>query len=175
MERGRPYQAGVGRDRIALLDQDDIARHQLRRGHTPSLAVAQHGRLVRGHRPQSGNRPLGPSLLNVAQNTVEQHDREDGQPLVRQRRVTLVDPQPERDRRGHQQQDDQDVLKLRQETPPGRYGLSVSSSFGPYCRRRALASWPLSPCRGSLLSSATTSSAVIRYASVWSDFTVIAT
>src|SRR5215204_4444861 len=89
----------------------------------PSPAVAQHGRLVRGHRPQGGHRPLRPGLLNVAQNTVEQHDREDGQPLVRQGRVALVDPQPDRDRRGYQQQDDQDVLKLRQETLPGGHGL----------------------------------------------------
>ena len=40
LQRRRLDQARVGGDRVALLDEDDVARHELGRGHALSLAVA---------------------------------------------------------------------------------------------------------------------------------------
>ena len=71
---------------------------------------------------QRRDRRLGPRLLDVAHHRVEQHDGEDGDRLVGQRRVALVEPEAGRDRRGDEQQDDEHVLELREELPPRRHG-----------------------------------------------------
>ena len=70
------------------------------------------------HRAQGRDRRLGPRLLDVAHGGVEQDDREDGDRLVRQRRVALVGPQAGRDGGGDEQQDDEHILELRQEPAP---------------------------------------------------------
>src|ERR671917_208121 len=81
------------------------------------------GMLRRAPLPERRHRPLGPRLLDVAQSTVQEHDREDGHSLVGQSRIALVDPQPDGDRRGDEQQDDERVPELSEKTPPGGHRL----------------------------------------------------
>ena len=74
---GRPQRGGledarVGGDRVALLEQHEIAHDQLAGWNAPSLAVADHRRLGGGQRPQRGDRLFRARLLYEAQRRVEQ-------------------------------------------------------------------------------------------------------
>ena len=90
------------------------------RGDAPPLAVADDGGVGRRHRAQRGDGRLGARLLDVAHRRVEQHDGEDRDRFVGQRRVALERPQAGRDRGRDEQQDDEHVLELREEPAPRR-------------------------------------------------------
>jgi hypothetical protein len=62
-------------------------------------------------------------LLHIPQHRVEKHDAEDGDRFIRQRRLALVEPQRGGDCSSDQQQNHQDVGKLREELFPGGDGL----------------------------------------------------
>ncbi len=111
--------AGIGGQRVALLDQQQVARHQLG-GHDLLLSpVAQHTGVGRGEGAQRGNRLLGAILLHKAEHAVEQHDREDGERLERHALIALDQPGDERDRGGDEQQAGERVAELGEEAQPG--------------------------------------------------------
>ena len=83
---------------VALLDEDDVAGHELGRRDALSLAVADDVGVRRRHLAQRRHRLLRARLLDVAHERVEQHDGEDRDRLVGQRGVALVEPQPGGDR-----------------------------------------------------------------------------
>ena len=112
-------QARVGGDRVALLDQQDVAGHHLGGRDALPRAAAHHAGVRRRHAPQRGHGLLGARLLHVAHERVEQHDRQDGDRLVGQRGVALEQPQRGRDRGRDQQQDHQRIGELGEELPPG--------------------------------------------------------
>ena len=127
----RFQQPSISRDGVTFLDQNDVAGDDLRGGDAASFSVANDRCVGCGHRSQGRDRGLGPCLLDVAQRGVEQHDGEDGQCFVRKGRVALVGPQAGRDAGGDEQQDDQDVLKLREEPPPRGDGLLSRELVAP--------------------------------------------
>ena len=61
----------------------------------------------RGHRLERRHRLLGAALLDEPEHAVQDHDREDGERLVRDRRLALESPGDERDDRRDEQQDRQ--------------------------------------------------------------------
>ena len=123
LQRGGLDQPRVGGNGVAFFDEDDVAGHDLGRRDALPLAVADDVGMCRRHLAQRRHRLLRARLLNVAHDRVEQHDGEDRDRFVGQRRFALVQPQPRRDHRGDEQQDDEHVLELREELPPGRHGL----------------------------------------------------
>jgi hypothetical protein len=147
-QRGRLNQPPVGGHRVAFLEEDDVAGHDLRRGDARPLAAANDVCLCRRHLAKRRHRLLGSRLQDIAHQRVEQDDGQDGDRLVRQRRIALVQPQPARDRGGHEQQDDESVLKLTQELPPGGYRLfrrqlvpAVALEPGPRLRLTEAEPW----------------------------------
>jgi hypothetical protein len=77
--------ARVGRDFVAFLDQDDVARNDVGGIDTSLLTVSNHTCVRCRHLTQRGHSRLGSRLLEVAHHGVEQHDRADGDGLLRQR------------------------------------------------------------------------------------------
>jgi hypothetical protein len=120
LQGGGADEPGVGGNGVALLDDDDVARHHLGRGHRPPLAVAHHVGLGGRHLAKRRHRRFRAGFLDEAQDRVEQHDGENGQGLVRQRGVALDEPEGRGDRSGHEEQEDQHVLELGEEAPPHR-------------------------------------------------------
>ena len=118
LQRDGLDQPGVRRNRITLLDQDDIARDEFDRRNASSFAVAQDGRLRRRHPAQGRYGLLGAGLLDIADHCVEKYDREDRERLVGQPRGTLVEPQRSRDKHGEDEQKDERVSELRKERFP---------------------------------------------------------
>ena len=100
LQRRHLDQAAVGGNCVALLDHQDVARHEIRRRHALPLAAANHLRLRRGHLAERRHRLFRARLLQVAHHSVEQHDREDRDGLVRQRRVALGGPEARRNQAG---------------------------------------------------------------------------
>ena len=101
------------------------------------------------HRAQRRDRRLGARLLDVAHGRVEQDDGEDGDRLVRAApRRARSTHSAGRDRRGDEQQDDEHILELREESPPGRdrrlgRQLVASSACESRCRVLAGQALPL--------------------------------
>ena len=113
-------QPGVGGDRVAFADENQVARHELHSAHAAPLAAADDRRMGGRHGVQRGDRRFGASLLQVANRRVEEDHREDGDRFVGKSRVALDDPQRERDPGRDEQQDDEHVLELREKTAPLR-------------------------------------------------------
>ena len=109
---------GVGGDGRALLDREQVARHDLGRRHGGALAVAHDERRRGGHPLEAGERALGALLLHEPEGGVRDHDGEDRERLVGRVPAAFVPPHPERDPgRGKQQQDER-ALELGEEAPP---------------------------------------------------------
>ena len=118
----------------------------------------------RRHRAKCRDGGLGARLLHIAHRRVQEDDGKDGDGFVRQGRVTLHDPERGGDRGGDEQQDDEHILKLRQESPPRRDRFLRGKLVGPYCASRARASSSLSPLCALVPSLAIRSPACSRYA-----------
>ena len=130
-------QPRVGGNRIPFFDEDDVAGHDLGRRNALPRAVADHVGVRRRHLAQRRDRCFRARLLDVAHDGVEQHDGEDRHRFVGQRRFALVQPQRRGDRRGDEQQNDEHILKLREELPPRRHRLF---------RRQLVAAISFEPC-----------------------------
>ena len=111
-------QTGIGGDRVAFFDDEDVAGHDVCGRNTRRLPIPNHVGVGGCRLAQRRDCRLGPLLLDVPEQRVQQHDPTDGDGLVRQRRVALVQPQSDRDGRGNQEQHDQSVAKLREELSP---------------------------------------------------------
>ncbi len=122
LQRRRFDQPCVGRDRVAFRDENEIPGHEIRGRDAAPLAAAHHRGMGRGHRAKRRDGRFGARLLEVADRRVQQHDGEDGDRFVREGGVAFDDPERERDGCGDEQQDDEDVLELREETAPSRNG-----------------------------------------------------
>jgi hypothetical protein len=119
-ERDRLQHPRVGGHRVALLKEEHVAGHDLGRRHHPLLAVAKQACDRCGHRSERGHRLLGAGLLDEAQHAVQDHDGEDGERLVGDRRFPLDPPRDERHGGRDEQEGRQDVRELREEAAPGR-------------------------------------------------------
>ena len=84
LQRGRFDQPRIGRNRVAFLDEDDVAGNDLGGGNAPPLAVANDRGIGRRHRAQRRHGRLRSRLLDVAHGRVEQDDREDRDRFVGQ-------------------------------------------------------------------------------------------
>ena len=120
LQRRRFDQARVGWNRVALFDEDEIARDDFGGGNRPPLAAADDPGASRRHGAQRRDGRFGARLLQVADGRVEQHDGKDRDGFVGQRGVALDEPERERDGGGDEEQDDEHVLELREEAPPPR-------------------------------------------------------
>jgi hypothetical protein len=120
LEARRLEEPRVGRDGVALLDEEAVTGDELRRRHLAALPVADDGGVGRRHRAQRGHRGLGPRFLDVAHDRVEEDDRADRHRFVGQGGVAFDHPQARRDGSGDEQQDDEDVLELGEKAAPRR-------------------------------------------------------
>ena len=59
LQCGRVENSRISRDRVALLDDDDIARDELRRRNVALLAIAEHPSVSRRHLAQCSHRRFG--------------------------------------------------------------------------------------------------------------------
>ncbi len=75
--------ASVGRDVVALSQNEDIAGHNLAGGNLAFLAVADQASIVGQQHAQRLHRLLRPVLLPEGEGGVDQHDDPDGQPQHR--------------------------------------------------------------------------------------------
>jgi hypothetical protein len=107
----RLEQPCIGRHFVACMQQNHITRDELARRNLDFLAIAYDGHRGRGHLAERFDRAFRPVLLNEAQHHSEEHDHGDGDGL---------DALSENggDRRGDQQNDDQDVLELLEKDGP---------------------------------------------------------
>ena len=121
LQRRRLDDPCIGGDRVAFLDKDDVARHEIGRRNGARLSVAHHARARGRHLSQGRNGRFGSRRLDVTHDGVEQHHAADGDGFVRQRGIALVQPEGGRYGRRDEKKDDQDVLELREELPPGRH------------------------------------------------------
>ena len=119
-QRGRLDDPRVSRHGVAFFDDQDVAGDHVggwnRRQHT----IANDVRMRRRHLLERSDGGLGSLFLQVAHHGVQQHDGADSDRFVRQRRVTLVQPEDEGNGGGDQEQDDQQVGELREELSPRR-------------------------------------------------------
>ena len=122
MQHGRVRHPRVGGHGVALLDQDEVAGHEVGSGDAPAHPVPHDASLRRGHPAQRRHGLLGPGLLCVAHQSVEQHDREDRHGLVGQGSRAVRQPQGRRHEGRKDQQYDEDILELGQRLAPGRHG-----------------------------------------------------
>ena len=111
----------IGGDRVAFLDKDDVARHEIDRWNGARLFVANHSRVRGRHLSQGRNGRFGSRRLDVTHDGVEQHHAADGNGFVRQRRIAFVEPEGSRYGRRDEKKDHQDVLELREELSPARH------------------------------------------------------
>ena len=86
-------EAAIGRDGVAFLDEDDVARHDLRCGHASSLPATDHRGIGRRHRPKCRDRSLGTRLLHIAHRCVQEHDGKDRDGFIGEGGVPLHDPE----------------------------------------------------------------------------------
>ncbi len=85
---------------------------------TPTASpTGQHGR----HLAQGRNGRFGSRRLNETHDGVEPHHTADGHGFVWQRGVAFVPPQGSRNGCRDDEEDDQDVLELREEPSPARH------------------------------------------------------
>ena len=96
-------QPSIGGDRVAFLDHDDVAGHDIGRRDVLPFAVTDGVGMGGGHLAEGGDRRGGARFLDIAENGVEKNDGKDRQGLVRQRGLALVDPEAGRDRRRDQE------------------------------------------------------------------------
>ena len=66
LQRGGLDDPRVGRDRVAFLDEDDVAGHEIGGRHARRFTVANHVRVRGRHLSQRRNRGFGSLLLDVA-------------------------------------------------------------------------------------------------------------
>ena len=119
LQRGGADQARVGGHRVALPQHQDVAGNQVGGGYRRQFAVAQHRRPGGRHVRQGGDGIGGPVLLHETDDGVGQHDQQDDDHVDRQATGPLEEPRRQRDDHGPEQQVDQRIGELLQETPPG--------------------------------------------------------
>ena len=78
---------------VAFLYEDDIAGHELSCGQGLVLAAAHYAGLCRRHLPQGRHRFLCLRFLDIAHEGVKKHDGKNGDGLIGQGRVALIQPQ----------------------------------------------------------------------------------
>jgi len=114
----------VRRNDIAGLEEDDISRDQVARGHLPDTTVPSdaHGR--RSQTLERRHRSLGSVLLGVAENGVEDDDRQDD---------SGVENVAEEDRycRRRDENEGQTPGQLLDEYPETGPTGALATSFGP--------------------------------------------
>ena len=120
----RLQEAQVGRDDVALFEEQDVAGHDLASRHEPHLAVAHDTSLRAGHPLEGVHGLLGAVLLDEADDAVEDDDGQDDQGVL-----GLADEG--RDDGGHQEHDDHGARELVEQQPPGGSLLLLDEFVGP--------------------------------------------
>jgi hypothetical protein len=119
----RRQHAGVGRNAVAGLKQQNVARHQVGRLAQANLAVASHARRRREHVLQRRQRRFGTMLLEEAQRRVEQHHHGDHHGILEVTNRAGKDC-------GTEQDQDQQAPELVKELAPGRAGRLFGEPVG---------------------------------------------
>ena len=102
----------VGGDPIALLEHEQIARHELARGEVLVAPVAPHARAARHHRLERVERALRAALLPEPERAVQHDDARDRPP-------ELGHPRDERQRRGRPEEQRHEVGDLGRDAAGG--------------------------------------------------------
>ena len=127
-QRGRLHETQVGGDDVALLEEEDVARHDIPGGHELRLVVPDDARLRAGHALERIHGLLGPVLLDEADDAVEDDDgQDDGRVLG------VADERG--DHRCHQEHHDHGARELVQQQAPGRALLRLDELVGPVSRQ----------------------------------------
>ena len=121
LERDRDDHARIGGHRHPLLDDDEVAGHQVGRRNRAPLPVAHDDRHRGGHAREAGHGPCRTLFLEEAERGVEGDDREDRQRLVGRARPMLDPPDDQRHDRCRDQQQHERAVELREEPPPCRH------------------------------------------------------
>ncbi len=132
-KRPRLREADVGRDDVAGLQPEDVARHHLGRGHEQRASPAHDPRHGAGHPLEGLDRLLGAVLLDEADDPVEDDDRQDHDGV-------LGVAQDRGDHGRDQQHDDHRVRELLEEQPPRWLAATLDQlvAAGPHQAGRRL-------------------------------------
>ncbi len=109
---------GIGRCRIAFLDDEDVAGDHVRGRDGREHAIPNDMRMCRRHLLERSDSGLSALFLQVAHDSVQQYDGTDGNRFVGQGGVSFEQPEDGGNGRGDQQQDHQQVRELREELLP---------------------------------------------------------
>ena len=120
LERHRGEYPRIGGDRHPLLDDDEVAGHQVGRRDRAPVPVAHDDRHRGGHACEAGHGPCRALFLEEAERGVERDDREDRQRFVGRAARMLDAPDDERHDCRRDQQQHQRAFELREESAPGR-------------------------------------------------------
>ncbi len=114
-------ESGIGGHRVALLEQEDVPRHHVDRRDPLLLTVPEHTRRRCRHSLQCGHGLLGPGLLHIAQDGVEDDDRQDHDGVEGDALGPFGSPSHDRDDNRDQQQVDQWACQLGEQLAPHRH------------------------------------------------------
>ena len=113
-------EARVGTDRITLAQQEHVPAHQLGARHPHGLASAEHRRGHRRHLREGRDSASGLRLLGMTERRVQEDDDGDHDRVHRPAHPALDEPSNERDGDRDQQEVDEWIPELREETAPDR-------------------------------------------------------
>jgi hypothetical protein len=139
LQRGRAHQSQIGRDLHARLEQHDVTGHQLVAVDLAVTAVTDHAGM--GTTSCISAR-TAPSALRSWVNPITAF-RTSTAAITEASRCS---PSSHGHQKCRQQDEDERAAELASNTNQPGVGGSSSSRFGPYRRRRASASWCVSPC-----------------------------
>ena len=105
-------QPAVGRNKVALLQQHDVAGHQIGGEYLHDLAVPGHHHLLRQQLTQRIDRPLGLVFLPESKDAVDQDDADDGNAQPRHALAGIEILGKKRQRRAHPQDEGEEVGEL---------------------------------------------------------------
>ena len=113
LEVERLHETRVGSDPVTCGEEGHVPRNEFSGGHLDLVPSAKDPHTGGRHLAERLDRPLRPVFLHESEKNGEEHDDGDGDGLR-----TVAEHR--RDPRSEEQEDDQDVLELREKRGPGR-------------------------------------------------------
>ena len=137
--------ATVGRDAVAGLQEDHIARHECLGRYAGRDTVAQCHHFLRQQLLQGEERLLGPILLPEREHPVHGDDRDDGERQCAHPMARLAQVGDEGQRRRDPEDDGKEVRELTEKLRRDRHAGEALDGFGPNSSKRRAASADVSP------------------------------